>query len=154
MISKAIALSVVLLILGTTLPMAASDAGGFGKTTFFRKDPGQKKAKQYDGVLFFDPQSRTVRFTGKKECTVEIPYDKITAIHYERTAKPRYALAIAVTWLFLFSKSKSHYLTFEYTDSANTGQVALFRLHKDHYQLAVSTAESQTGKKVDRTMDN
>jgi hypothetical protein len=59
-------------------------------------------------VVFQDQKSQTV---------VTTPYDKIKSIVYQRTSKPRYAEAILLSPFFLFTKSKKHSLTIQYTDT-------------------------------------
>jgi hypothetical protein len=58
--------------------------------------------------------------------------------------------AILVSPFFLFSHSKKHYLTIQYTDDAGTGQFVSIHLDKKNAREAVATAEASTGKKVER----
>jgi hypothetical protein len=70
---------------------------------------------------------------------------------YERTSKPRYGLAILVSAIFIFTKSKAHYLTIQYKQPDGQGDFVIVRLHKDDYQMALATAEAHTGEKMERT---
>ncbi len=45
---------------------------------------------------------------------------------------------------------RKHYLTIQYTDAAGAGQYAIVHLDKKRAQRVVATAESETGKKVER----
>lgn len=121
----------------------------FKDAQYFIKEAGKEKAKPVKGILSFESEKKSVRFTGK-EAELEIPYDRITGMTYEKTAKPRYALGLLVAWPLLFTKSKGHYLTIQYKQPEKEGQFALIRLDKDNYQMALATAEAQTGVKVER----
>jgi hypothetical protein len=56
-----------------------------------------------------------------------------------------------VAWPLLFTKSKKHWLTFQYSDASGTGQYAIIRLDKSNFREALATVEAETGKKVERT---
>ena len=112
---------------------------------------GQRKAAPpVKGTLRFAPDQRAIEFLDSKGAsTIRINYDSIKAILYEQTSKPRYAEAVLISPLFIFSSSKKHYLTVQYTDEAGAGQYAIFHLDKGNVRDAVATAEAQTGKKVE-----
>lgn len=114
--------------------------------------PGQKKGEVYQGTLKLDSTAKEVQFlsTGGS-VPLRVKYEAIKSMLYERAAKPRYAAAILVSPLFLFSKSKKHYLTIQYTDAVGTGQYALIRLNKGNFREALAAVEAETGKKVERT---
>ena len=132
---------------------ASSDQIGFGDCQYFYKSPGDSKARPIKGSLIFDPKGSQVGFFSEGANRVGIPYSNITTLLYERTSKPRYALGLLVAWPLLFTKSKKHYLTVQYKSAEGQGQYALFQLDKDNYQRVLATAESQTGKKVERTQE-
>jgi hypothetical protein len=129
---------------------AADAASQFDGAEYYKKADGEKKAKSIDGSLIFSPDAKAVRFVSKGITQLDIPYDSVTSIIYERTAKPRYALGLLVAWPLLFTKSKKHYLTIQYKQSDGQGKFAVVRLDKKNYLMALSTAESQTGIKVER----
>lgn len=122
----------------------------FDGAEFYMKKGNEKKAKAVGGTLVFDPGAKAVKFNAKDSTALDVPYNTITNLLYERTAKPRYALGILVAWPLLFTKSKKHYLTIQYKGTDGQGQYALVRLDKKNYQDALATAEAQTGVKIDR----
>lgn len=114
--------------------------------------PGQKKGETYNGTLKFDRDAKEVQFLTKGgSVPLRVKYGVIKSMLYERSAKPRYALGILVAWPLLFTKSKKHWLTIQYTDTTGTGQFALLRLDKGNYREVLASAEAETGKKVDRS---
>ncbi|QQS47089.1 MAG: hypothetical protein IPM66_25020 [Acidobacteriota bacterium] len=121
----------------------------FKDAQYFVKEAGKDKAKPVKGTLSFEAEGKVVRFSSK-DAQLEIPYDQISGMTYEKTSKPRYALGLLVAWPLLFTKSKGHYLTIQYKQPDKEGQFALIRLDKGNYQMALATAEAQTGKKIER----
>ena len=70
---------------------------------------------------------------------------------YEKTSKPRYAEAILVSPFFLFSKTKRHFLSIQYTDANGAGTFCMLHMDKGNSTDIVNTAEAETGKHIDRT---
>jgi hypothetical protein len=137
------------------VPAATSSAvEQFPEAQYLVKAPGQEKAQPVKGVLVFDPGAREIRFLSSGVNQLEVPYAKLTGMLYEKTAKPRYGLGLLVAWPLLFTKSKAHYLTLQYKNSQGVGEFAIIRLHKKNFQIALATAEAQTGMKVDRNQEN
>jgi hypothetical protein len=92
-----------------------------------------------------------VDFLDQKGSTAfSIKYDRIKNILYEKTSTPRYAEAVLISPLFVFSHSKKHFLTIQYTDDAGAGQFVIIHLDKKNAREAVAMAEAQTGKKVEQ----
>jgi hypothetical protein len=112
---------------------------------------GQKKAAPaVKGTLSFDAEKKSVDFLDQKRAPAfSIKYDSIKTILYEQTSKPRYAEAILISPLFIFSHSKKHFLTIQYTDTAGLGQFVIVHLDKKNAREVVAVAEAQTGKKVE-----
>lgn len=113
---------------------------------------GQKRAEPtVKGTLSFDAERKTADFLDEKGAQAfSIKYDTMKNLLYEQTSTPRYAAAVLVSPLFLFSHSKKHFLTIQYTDAGGTGQFVIVRLDKKNAREAVATAEAQTGKKVEQ----
>src|SRR5215472_5407456 len=113
---------------------------------------GQKKAAPaVKGTLSFETEKKTVDFLDQKGSPAfSIKYESIKNILYEKTSTPRYAEAVLISPLFLFSHSKKHFLTIQYTDAAGAGQFAIVHLDKKNAREAVAMAEAQTGKKVEQ----
>lgn len=128
----------------------ATSTTQFEGAQYYLKSPNEKKTKQVDGTFVLDSSAKEARFVAKGKTEVEIPYGSITSLLYERTATPRYSAAILVSPLFLFSKSKKHFLTIQYKNAEGEGQFALIRLDKDNWQPAMAAVEAQTGIKVER----
>ena len=131
-----------------------AEAAKFGKAEFMPpKVEGSKNKKGGDpvkGVLSFDRETKTMLFVDEKGTTlVSVPYDKIKHLLYEKTSRPRYAEAILISPLFLFSKTKKHFLTIQYTNPAGDGQFVMIHMDKSNARDIVAEAEAQTGQKVD-----
>jgi hypothetical protein len=124
----------------------------FDKAEYFLKAaPGQKKGETIKGTLRFSSSVKQVQFISGRGTDLAIKYDALKSMSYERAAKPRYGLGLLVAWPLLFTKSKKHWLTFQYTDASGTGQYAIIRLDKSNFREALATAEAETGKKVERS---
>ena len=116
------------------------------------KTEGQKKDDHpVKGSISFDKDKKTVEFTDEKGVSVvSIPDDKIKSILYEKTSKPRYAEALLISPFFLFTHSKKHFLTIQYTDTDGQGKFAMIHLDKGNARDVVAAAEAETGKRVER----
>lgn len=125
-------------------------AQSFDKTQYLKTaSPDKKKGATVGGsVAFTDAQLAFVSSKGTPELTIANP--NIKNILYERTATPRYTEAVLLSPLFVFSKSKKHYLTIQYADASGGSQYAILRLDKSNYREVLAAAEATTGKKVER----
>lgn len=63
---------------------------------------------------------------------VAIPWEKINLIEYGQRAGRRIGLAIAVSPLFLMSKTRKHFLTLSFRDERDRQQALVFQLEKNH----------------------
>jgi hypothetical protein len=117
------------------------------------KTEGQKKDDHpVKGSVSFDKEKKTVEFLDEKGVSViSIPDDKIKSILYEKTSKPRYAEALLISPFFLFTHSKKHFLTIQYTDADGQGKFAMIHMDKGNARDIVAAAEAETGKTVDRS---
>ena len=117
------------------------------------KVEGEKQnANPIKGQISFDKDKKVVVFQDEKsQAVVTIPYDKIKSILYEKSSKPRYAEAILLSPFFLFTKSKKHFLTIQYTDEAGAGKFSVFHMDKGNARDIVNTAEAETGQKIERS---
>ena len=141
----------VLLCLALTGKICA--ATPFGKVEYLPpKVEGHKHGSDpIKGQVIFDKEKKALEFQNEKgQQIVEIPYDKIKSILYEKTSRPRYAEAILISPFFLFSKTKKHFLTFQYTDEKGEGKFMMLHLDKSNATDIVNTAEADTGQKVTR----
>lgn len=150
----------VLMTLFVAIPLAVSqdvdkkiDNHKFNKAEYLvATATGQVKAgTPVKGTLFFDNEKKTVSFLQESGSSIlDIKYDNIKNITYEKSSKPRYAEAVLISPLFLLSNSKKHYLTFQYDDATGQGKYAIVHLDKKNAQEAVACAEAQTGKRVEQ----
>ena len=81
--------------------------------------------------------------------TFQIPYDHVNDLEYGQKAGRRLGVAIAVTWMALFSKKRKHFLTVGYTDENGKQQAAVFELGKDIVRVTLASLEARTGQKID-----
>ena len=109
-----------------------------------------KKAKPVVGTLVFEPDAKAVRFVAKGRIELDVSNKVITRMLYESTSTPRYVLAVLVSKYFLLTKSTKHFLTIEYKGPNGEAESAVIRLDKGNYDVALTTAEAQTGLRVEQ----
>ncbi len=80
---------------------------------------------------------------------LEVPYDRINDLEYGQKAGRRVGVAIAVTWVALFSKKRKHFLTLGFKDENDKQQAAVFELGKNIVRVTLASLEARTGRKVD-----
>ena len=107
--------------------------------------------QQVKGILVSDTKARHVSFDTGGTVPFQIPFDAIRSIHYERAATPRYAAGLLLAWPLLFTKSKQHFLTIQYTEETGQGKFQIVRLDKNNFRTALDTLQADTGVKIDRT---
>jgi hypothetical protein len=121
----------------------------FDKAVYIKPMEGSK-GEPLPGVLRFDTTKKEMQFANTDGSrALSVKYEAIKGLLYEYKAAPRYAAALVVPPL-LFTKSKKHYLTVSYLDAAGTPRYAIFHLDKSNFQDALTRAESETGKKMER----
>lgn len=131
-------------------PVSLLADGRFSKANLIvPKDSG--KAQELEGTLVSDTRAKQLRFENGGRTTVEIPYDRIKGLLYERAAKPRYGMGLLLAWPLLFTKSKKHFVTVQYSDASGAGKFEIIRLDKGNVTLALATLEADTGIKVERS---
>lgn len=81
--------------------------------------------------------------------TLKVPYERVNDLEYGQKAGRRLGVAIALTWMALFSKKRKHYLTVGYMDENDKQQAAVFELGKSTVRVTLATLEARTGRKVD-----
>jgi hypothetical protein len=100
------------------------------------------RVDEVTGVLISDPEGREVRFEVGDRAVFAIPYDRITAMHYEEAKYPP-----------RFLHRSSSYLTVHYSDSAGQDKFESVRLLSERDEPTVlATLETDTGLKIDRTV--
>jgi hypothetical protein len=78
-----------------------------------------------------------------------IPYERVNSLEYGQKAGRRLGLAIAVTWMALFSKKRKHFLTVGFLDEEGNQQAAVFELGKNVVRVTLASLEARTGQKID-----
>ena len=122
----------------------------FDKAHYIMQTAGSEKFEVIPGVLRFDSAKKEVQFVETKGTpALSIKYEEIKEMLHEDAAKPRYAAGLLLGGPLLFTKSKKHFLTFDYIDLAGTPKYAIIHLDKSNFQEALARAESETGKKVE-----
>jgi len=86
---------------------------------------------------------------GKQLGILSIPYDSVNALECGQKAGRRLGVAIAVMPLALLSKKRKHFLTINYTDSADKQQAVVLELGKDVVRTTLASLEARTGRKVE-----
>lgn len=81
--------------------------------------------------------------------TFKVPYDRINDLEYGQKAGRRLGVAIALTWMALFSKKRKHFLTVGYKDENDKQQAAVFELGKNTVRVTLASLEARTGQKID-----
>lgn len=80
--------------------------------------------------------------------TIEIAYDRINLIEYGQKVDRRYMMAVAVSPLFLLSKSRRHFLTLGYTADNGKQQALVFKVEKSDIRTVLASLEARTGVRV------
>jgi len=80
---------------------------------------------------------------------LEIPYEEVNDLEYGQKAGRRLGVAIAVTWMALFSKKRKHFLTIGYKDANDKQQAAVFELGKNVVRVTLASLEARTGRKIE-----
>ena len=80
---------------------------------------------------------------------IRIPYQKINTLEYGQNVSRRYAAAVLISPILLLSKSRKHFLTLGYLDSAETQQALVFRIQKGDIRSILSGLEARTGRRVE-----
>ena len=107
-------------------------------TTIKEGTEGTSSAKDENVFLF--------NYQGGK---LEVPYERINDLEYGQKAGRRLGVAIAVTWVALFSKKRKHFLTVGYKDENDKQQAAVFELGKNVVRVTLASLEARTGKKIE-----
>jgi hypothetical protein len=116
------------------------------------------KARYVGGTLSGVPGKSSVRLDltgaeallfrcGKTE--LRIYYRKINSLEYGQNVSRRYAAAILVSPVLLLSKSRKHYVTIGYEDSAGKQQALVLRVDKGDIRMLLASLEARTGRRVE-----
>jgi hypothetical protein len=79
---------------------------------------------------------------------INVAWERINLVEYGQNVSRRLGLAMAISPLFLLSKSRQHFLTVGYTDAAGRQQAMVFRIEKSQIRPVLVALEARTGLKV------
>jgi hypothetical protein len=100
-----------------------------------------------EGVLSTKDEKVVVFNYGGKD--FKVPYDQINDLEYGQKAGRRLGVAIALTWMALFSKKRRHFLTIGFKDENDKQQAAVFELGKSTVRVTLASLEARSGRKID-----
>jgi hypothetical protein len=80
---------------------------------------------------------------------LRIPFDRIHTLEYGQQVNRRYAEAILISPVLLLAKSRKHYVTIGYTDTAGHRQALVFRVDKHDVRAVLAGLEAKTGRRVE-----
>ncbi len=139
--------SIALLFCAVFLLESAAWAGlGSDKTMYMGGTVSTLKDGTEGSSSTKDEKVFTFTYEGGK---FEVPYDQINDLEYGQKAGRRVGVAIAVTWMALFSKKRRHFLTIGYKDANDKQQAAVFELGKNIVRVTLASLEARTGRKID-----
>lgn len=120
----------------------------FGGLDYF--DSVGDQAREYDAGLVLNPSTRRIRLENRERVFVEVPYESVKEIRYERTKHPRIAAGLLIAWPMLFLKGKKHWLTvtFQPTEEHPEGYFYA-RMDKSNARMIMAALEAQTGIQVE-----
>ncbi len=81
--------------------------------------------------------------------TLNIGYPKINALEYGQTVSRRYAAALLISPIFLFTKSRRHYVTIGYMDGDGKQQALVFQVGKGNIRSVLTALEARSGRRVE-----
>jgi hypothetical protein len=136
---------VVVWMLAGVLGSTAVAAGDGNRATFIGGTT-DVVSKRTDGTLHLSDDT-VFRFRSRGQ-TIEVAYSRINLIEYGQKVDRRYVMAIAVSPLFLLSKSRRHFLTVGYTTEDGKQQALVFKVEKSEIRPVLASLEARTGVKV------
>ncbi|MFB3778956.1 MAG: hypothetical protein ACE141_15160 [Bryobacteraceae bacterium] len=139
-----LAWAAILSLLAAAQPLPAAD-GGCG-AEYVGGTLGQLGSRVSGKIHITDPE---VLLFETKKAGIEIPYDRINLLEYGQQAGRRYLLALAISPILLFSKSRKHFLTVSFKDVAGQQQAMVFQVDKRDVRAVLAGLEARTGLKVD-----
>lgn len=82
-----------------------------------------------------------------------IPWTSVGEVEYGQKVGHRIGQAIFLSPLVLFKKSRHHYVTVNYKDTADKDQAVVLEFDKDDIRMALTTLKTRTGKAITFTDD-
>lgn len=88
-------------------------------------------------------------FAVRKGGALSIPYERIHTLEYGQRVSRRYAESILISPVLLLAKSRKHFITVGFTDTAGHRQVLVFRVGKGDIRAVLAGLEAKTGRRVE-----
>jgi hypothetical protein len=123
--------------------IGSKDTVYVGGTARLQENTEGKSSTADDKVFVFQYKE------GKQISRLEIPYDSMNSLEYGQKAGRRVGLAIVISPIALFSKKRRHFLTINYTDSAEKQQAVVFEIGKDVVRTTLASLEARSGRKIE-----
>jgi len=126
---------------------ASATAVGTGKAVYIGGTVAGIKEKSENPINLKDESS--LQYGGG----LTIPWASVGEVEYGQKVGHRIGQAILLSPLVLFKKSRHHYVTVNYKDSAHKEQAVVFEFGKDDIRMALTTLKARTGKAITFTDD-
>jgi hypothetical protein len=133
------------LLIGALFLLAAA-AGGIGVKTEFVGGTLPNVVPKSTGRLDLTG-TETLKFSSAK-FELEIAYRRVDSLEYGQHVSRRYAEAILLSPILLLSKSRKHFVTLGYEDTAGQHQALVFRVDKGDIRSVLASLETRSGRKV------
>ena len=130
-------------VLLAAAPVAAQSRFDDVRWVTGRHRPGFRNARfdEARGALISDTQERRLRFQGESGRALDLPFERLVALHSEASVYPRR----------VFRRS-GVYLVVHYLDSLGGGPAfEIFRLSTSNRDALLATIERDTGRAIDRS---
>lgn len=119
-------------------------ADTFGDVEYIHQGEKGKRERE-GGRLIIHSAGKHIVFQSGDRTEMDVPFDRVTHLVYEKASKPRYAAGLLLAWPLLFTKSKQHFLTVQYRQG-DEGKYA----SEGNYREVLASTEAATGQKIDR----
>lgn len=104
---------------------------------------GDGRVEEAKGLLVWDPQAKELRFEVGAQPAFAVPFDRISAMHYEKAVDPS-------KWGWPLKDTKC-YLTVHYADRAGRAAFETVRLSERDVAPVLDALETAAGLKIDNT---
>jgi hypothetical protein len=105
---------------------------------------GGGRVEEAKGLLVMDPQAKEIRFEVGAQPAFAVPYDRITAMHYEKAVDPS-------KWGWPLKDTRC-YLIIHYADPAGRAAFETVRFSERDVPSVLDALETAAGLKVDHTL--
>ena len=85
---------------------------------------------------------------------MRVAFQRVDTLEYGQNVSRRYAAAILISPILLFSKTRKHYVTMGYLDAQGKQQVLVFRVEKGDIRSVLASLQARTGRRVEYQDDD